>query len=135
MITAVDTCVLLDVFGADPSFGTRSADALRVCLAEGRLVACEAVFAEVAGFFPSTEAAQEALAKLSVTFAPTDRETALDAGTAWGRYRNRGGRRDRVAADFLIGSHAMRQADRLLTRDRGFYRTIFHGLQVLDPSR
>lgn len=135
MITAVDTCILLDIFGADPSFGARSADAVRSCLAEGRLVACDVIFAEIAGFFPSTEAAQEALAALGVSYAPIDRETALAAGATWKRYRSRGGRRDRVAADFLIGAHAIRQADRLLTRDRGFYRTCFHGLDILDPSR
>lgn len=108
---------------------------MRSCLAEGRLVACDAVFAEIAGFFPSTEAAQGALAALSVSYAPIDRETALAAGATWKRYRGRGGRRDRVAADFLIGAHATRQADRLLTRDRGFYRSCFHGLDILDPSR
>jgi predicted nucleic acid-binding protein len=51
MITAVDTNVLLDVFGADPEFGQRSAEALRACLREGRLVACEVVWAETASFY------------------------------------------------------------------------------------
>ena len=46
MITAVDTSVLLDVFGASPLFGQGSAQALRRCLNEGALVACEAVWAE-----------------------------------------------------------------------------------------
>lgn len=32
MITAVDTSVLLDVFGADPSFGPSSQATLRDCL-------------------------------------------------------------------------------------------------------
>jgi predicted nucleic acid-binding protein len=32
--------------------------------------------------------------------------------------------KDRIAADFLIGGHASVQCERLLTRDRGFYRNI-----------
>jgi predicted nucleic acid-binding protein len=43
MITAVDSNVLLDVFSADPTFGRASREALRRCLAEGRLIACDVV--------------------------------------------------------------------------------------------
>jgi hypothetical protein len=39
-----------------------------------------------------------------------------------------------VIADFLIGAHALEQADRLLTRDRGFHRRAFDGLVIVDPS-
>lgn len=52
MITAVDTNVLLDILVADPEFGLRSAAAMRRCLHEGRVVACEAMWAEVVGAFP-----------------------------------------------------------------------------------
>jgi predicted nucleic acid-binding protein len=134
MITAVDTNVLLDVFGADPDFGPRSADALRACLREGRLVACEVVWAETAVFFPSTSAARDSLERLGVAFSPLDLETALAASAAWRKHRAKGGGGGRVAADFLIGTHARRHADRLLTRDRGFYRACFSGLKVLDPT-
>lgn len=134
MITAVDTNVLLDVFVADPAFGEASANLLRRCRAEGRLVACDVVWAEVGGTFPSTEDAQEALARLNVDFSPLGPEEALAAGTAWSRYRRRGGKRHRVIADFLIGAHAAAHSDRLLTRDRGFYRSYFEDLSVLDPS-
>lgn len=135
MITAVDTNVLLDVFKPDPSFGPRSAAALRRCLAEGALVACDPVWAEVAGQFREARSAARALERLGVTFDPLDRETALAAGSAWRRYRTRGGERQRVVADFLIGAHADRRADRLLTRDRGFYRSYFRSLRVVDPAQ
>ena len=134
MITAVDTNVLLDVFGADPEFGQRSAGALRACLRQGRLVACEVVWAETASFFPSPAAARGPMERLEVGFSPLDVEAALAASGAWRRHRAKGGRRERVAADFLIGAHARLHADRLLTRDRGFYRACFSGLKILDPA-
>lgn len=62
-------------------------------------------------------------------------DAALAAGSAWREHRRRGGGRNRIIADCLIGGHALVQADRLLARDRGFYRSNFEGLTVLDPSR
>lgn len=135
MITAVDTSVILDILGADPTFGLRSRQALRTSIEKGRVVACEAVWAEVSGFFASAPAAAQAFEQLSIEFSAVTLETALQAGWAWKAYRERGGLRTRVAADFIIGAHALRQADRLLTRDRGFYRLYFKGLSVLEPGR
>ena len=134
MITAVDTNVLLDVFGADPDFGPRSAEALRACLREGPIIACEVVWAETAVFFTSAAAARGALERLGIDFSPLGVEAALVAGASWRTYRAKRGGRGRVVADFLIGAHARLQADRLLTRDRGFYRTCFSGLKILDPA-
>ena len=135
MRTAVDTSVLLDVFGADPTFGRLSGQALRRCLREGSLKACEVVWAEVAAYFPSGESARQAMGKLGIEFSPSELETALEAGKAWRDYRSKGGSRNRIVSDFLIASHALRQADRLLTRDRGFYRSYFRMLRVVDSSR
>jgi len=36
-----------------------------------------------------------------------------------------------MLADFLVGGLALHQADRLATRDLGFYRTYFPTLAVL----
>jgi predicted nucleic acid-binding protein len=93
------------------------------------------VWAEVTAAFPSAAAAERALEQLGVTFSALGAPAAQAAGAAWFAYRRAGATRDRVMADFLIGAHASGAADRLLTRDRGFYRRYFEGLTVLDPSR
>jgi predicted nucleic acid-binding protein len=134
VITAVDTNVLLDVFGADQTFGPRSRAALEQSLREGALVASDAVWAETVAAFPISGAATDAFAKLGVGFSAPTSEAASHAGLAWRSYREAGGPGTRVAADFLIGAHALVQADRLLTRDRGFYRRYFTELPVLDPT-
>jgi predicted nucleic acid-binding protein len=134
VITAVDTNILLDVFGADQNFSAASAVALRRCLKEGALVASEVVWAETATAFGDTGRFQDAMRKLAASFSPMTEEAAIRAAEAWRKYRTGGGPRNRIAADFLIGAHALVAADRLLTRDRGFYRRYFAGLRVIDPA-
>ena len=134
MITAVDTNILLDVFGADASFGRASANALQLCCAAGAVVACEIVWAETAAAFPEETLFVEAMTTLGIGFQAIDREVAIRAGAVWRSYRQRGGKRERVVADFLIGAHALSRCDRLLSRDGGFYRSYFENLEVLDPS-
>src|SRR5260370_37612297 len=106
VITAVDTNVLLDVFGADPKFAQASSEALRDCLREGALIASEVVWAETATVFGDAGRFREAIHKLPATFSPMTEEAATKAAQAWRRYRAGGGRRDRIAAEFLIGAHA-----------------------------
>ena len=134
MITAVDTTVLLDILGGDATFGRQSLRAVRRCLAEGRLVACDVVWAEVAGYYPTTASADDAMSRLGVEYDQLSRSAALAAGMAWRRYRERGAARSRMVADFLIAAHALAHADRMLTRDRGFYRAYFEGLSIVDPT-
>lgn len=134
MITAVDTNVLLDILAPDAVFGPASADAIRVSMAQGSLVACEIVWAELVPHFASPGATRAAMARLDLEFSVVTEESALEAGRLWSEHRKRGGSRSRLVPDFLIGAHALHQADRLLSRDRGFYRTYFKRLSVLDPG-
>lgn len=134
MITAVDSSVLIDIFRADPDWGERSAAHVRRATDQGRLIVSDVAWAEVVALFEDEGLASLGMDRLGVDFEATSVEAAIVAGRTWRRYRKAGGSRSRLVADFLIGAHAQVQADRLLTRDRGFYRRYFADLAILDPS-
>ena len=134
MITAVDTNVLVDVLRNDAIHGAASADTLRRCLLQGRVVICDIVWAEISAMVGSTTNLNSKLAEAGIHFDPMSAESAAAAGNAWRNYRKAGGPRSRIVSDFLIAAHALGQCDRLLTRDRGFYRKYFRKLVVVDPT-
>jgi hypothetical protein len=134
VITAVDTSVLLDVLGGDPEFGSRSRRALATARTDGALIVGEVVLAELSSAVGDRDALATVLDRLQIGFVASTAAVAVDAGGAWRSYRLAGGPRTRIVADFLVAAHAAHHADRLLTRDRGFYRAAFADLAILDPS-
>jgi hypothetical protein len=134
VITAIDSNVLLDVFAGDQRFGGASRRSIAAAFEDGAVMACEVVWAEVAASYRSVDEGRERLEQLGIGFAPIDPEVALAAGALWWKHLRVGGGRDRSMADFLIGTHAWMRSDALLTRDRGFYRSTFGRLNIIDPS-
>ena len=131
---AVDSSVLLDVLTGDPVFATASGACLEQAISIGEVVVCDAVVAEVQGMLDTRETAMDALAEFGIRYEPTSENAAVRAGHMQRRFRDRGGRRERVVADFLIGAHALLQCQGLITRDAGFFRDYFKGLKVIVPK-
>ncbi|MGN7611091.1 type II toxin-antitoxin system VapC family toxin [Magnetococcales bacterium HHB-1] len=135
MISAVDTNILIDVFEPDPVFGRGAMRVLKEALSVGSIVACAVVWTEVATAYGNRqEVLAEALETMGLAFSSISKEASLEAAKAWFQYRKSGGKRDRIAADFLIGGHALIQADRLITRDHKVYKRYFPDLDIINPS-
>jgi predicted nucleic acid-binding protein len=132
-VIAVDSSVLVDVLAGDPRFADVSLASLGEALAAGDVVICDAVVAEIHTLLAASEATMEGLSSLGIRYLPTTEQAAVRAGHMQRRFRDRGGRRERVVADFLVGAHALLQCDALVTRDAGFFRDYFKGLKVIEP--
>ena len=154
MITAVDTNMLLDVLIPDAPHGDASERALAQAVRAGAVIVAEAVYAELAAHFPQQEELDRFLADTGLRLEPSSPEALYRAGRAWSEYVSRrpaplacpqcGASQDllcercgstiqprrHVVADFMIGAHAIVHADRLLTRDRGYYATYFPQLTL-----
>jgi predicted nucleic acid-binding protein len=91
------------------------------------------VVAELGRYLSDEQELREFLAACQIDHDPLSMETALDAARIMRGYTRNKGPRERVAPDFLIGAHALQQADALLTTDAGFYRHYFDNLRVVMP--
>ncbi|MDI4631655.1 type II toxin-antitoxin system VapC family toxin [Pelomonas sp. V22] len=131
---AVDSSVLIDVLTGDTEFGEASAVVLAQALGEGDVVISEAVVAEIQTVLDTRETVMDALNEFGIRFEPIQEAAAVRAGHMQRRYRDRGGKRERVVADFLIGAHALLQCKALITRDEGFFRDYYKGLKLIVPQ-
>ncbi len=131
---AVDSSVLLDVLTADALCGDVSSAALSDALASDDVVVCEAVVAEVQLMLETSGNVMETLNAMGIRFLAINEQAAVRAGVMNRRFRDRGGRGERVVADFLIGGHALLQCNGLITRDAGFFRDYFKGLKLIVPK-
>lgn len=133
MITAVDSNVLIDVIGPATKFAAPSIAALDNARAQGAMVICSAAAAEIAAYFATAREMEKILHEMSIRITDLRITDVHAAGAAYVVYRQRSTKpKDRMLADFLVGAHALRQADALITRDRGYYRTYFPRLKLVD---
>jgi len=156
MITAVDTNIILDVLIPGEPFGESSKELLDRHLSKGNLILCEVVFAELAARFPAEEELASFLADTRMILVDSNEKSLYMAGSRWAEYARKSAKnrfscgkcghtfdatcpqckaaltkRLHVLADFLIGAHALVNADCILSRDLGVYKTYFNDLKVV----
>ena len=137
MITAVDTnifSVLWAGIAESKKLGVWLDDARRI----GSLVICPAVYAELLANPSVTEDQVNRFVRETGIVVQFDMAEAtwVEAGRRYAVYASRrrassGGESKRLLADFIIGSHALVQTDRLMTLDRGRYERDFPELKLL----
>lgn len=133
MATLVDSSVVLDIILTDPVWGDWSRDALGARRTEGPLYINQIVFAEA---LASVDPAPEMALLLDRLFERRSLpwEAMPLAGQAHAAYRRRGGARQTILPDFLIGAHAAIEGLVLLTRDPRRVKTAFADLKVVSPD-
>jgi predicted nucleic acid-binding protein len=136
MKTALDTNILSNIWSGQPmEAAIRSA--LRKLEQSGPLVISPPVYAEALAHPTYSEEGVHRFLEITgitVDFALAD-SVWTEAGRRYREYaiRRRQSQAEpprRILADFLVGSHALLQADQLLTLDVKFYRTNFPELTL-----
>ena len=137
MRTALDTNILSPVLSGAPAAAIIVAELLRV-RSEGALVISGPVFVELSAI-PGInfEDAEQALKEsgIAVDFDLGEDVWRLAARSfsayAIRRRRSGGGAPKRMLTDFVIASHALMKADRLMTRDASRYGQDFPTLHLI----
>lgn len=131
---ALDSSVLIDILTGDPVHADASERCVGDALAREEVVVCDAVLAEVQAMLDTSASVMETLSSMGIRYLPTQEAAAMRAGHMNKRFRARGGQRERVVADFLVGAHALLQCHGLITRDESFFRDYFKGLKLFVPK-
>lgn len=128
----LDTNIVIDILVP----GARSDRAFTLLLdarARGDVVVNAVVLAELHAGGSGHDRIASGLRALAIDVLDLPARSAARAGQAHALYRARGGTRDIILADFLIGAHAAVLEMQLITRDRGF-TTYFPELTIIAPE-
>jgi len=158
MILAIDTNILLDILIPNAEHAQTALNCLMSIDQNDEIVICEVVYSELGSQFLSFQSLNRFLSETGIVLLPSNKNSLFEASSAWAEYSARKKRsvicpfcgkhqksicfscsesipfRQHILSDFLIGAHAKIQANKLVTRDRGFYRSYFKDLKIITPE-
>jgi len=136
--SALDTNVIVYLMADEPGPALSAETVLAEARREGALVVCGAVYAEL---FASPRLTPTLLTQFLADTGiepefDTSKQIWHEAGIRYSRYatRRRKSGADsprRLLADFIIGSHALLRADRLITFNASDYQRDFQELKII----
>lgn len=129
----VDTNVLVDVVDRDPAWFEWSAAQLRMQRRIHELLINPIVYAELSPNFASLQNLDMQIEGMGLGFRDLPKSALYIAGVAHRHYRQAGGPRESILADFLIGAHAAVLGCGILTRDVRRYRRYFPRVVLVAP--
>lgn len=130
MITAVDSSILIKILKRE-SDAPAAMVALEEGANQGTLLVSTIVIAELGRLFKTNQLLTGFLDDMHLQASPISQACALQAADIMRQYAKNKGDKSRIAADFLIGAHAMTHANQLLTADTGFMRQYFKPLKII----
>jgi hypothetical protein len=154
MIAAVDTNIFLDILLPDPDYQGSSYGLLTKYMKTALLIISEVVYSELASQFDERSILNDFIHDMNIKIIASSPDALWAAAKAWKKYTglqdktiqcSQCGRkkifrcdtcnsiitcRQHIIPDFLIAGHALVHSDKLLTRDRGFYKTYFNELET-----
>lgn len=130
MAVLVDSSVVIDVLNVASPWRHWAVDALKTSRRKGVVCINPVVLAECfAGPRTATIPEFALFEQRELPWA-----SAPIAGAAYGAYKQRGGSKDAILADFLIGAHAFVEGLALLTRDPRRIAAAFPDVRLITPE-
>jgi hypothetical protein len=132
-LVLVDTNVILDVVGDDPTWGDWSQAQLDTISLQESLCINPVIYAELSIAFAKIEELEAALRVAEIRVDSIPREALFLAGKAFLAYRRNRGSKSGVLPDFFVGAHAAVMELPLLTRDSTRIASYFPTVRLIAP--
>ena len=130
----IDSCILLDLFTDDPTWGNWSESILDRYSQTNSLYINSIVYTEISIGFTNIEEVEKAISALDIKVLEMPREALFLTGKVFLKYRQNKGTKNSPLPDFFIGAHASLSKLDLITRDSAKYKTYFPYVKLIHPD-